>query len=76
MNFKIIKQLPLLGILVFSLCSFVVSKNHNHENYKNDFITRYCDLLNSTFKSEKWTEETVHTKTNLEPEIELKCTFQ
>jgi hypothetical protein len=37
MNFKIIKQLPLLGILVFSLCSFVVSKNHNHENYKNDF---------------------------------------
>ncbi len=48
----------------------IMKKLWENENYKNDFITRYCDLLNSTFKSEKWTEETVHTKTNLEPEIE------
>ena len=37
MNFKIIKQLPILAILAFTLCSFAVSNHYKNEDYKNDF---------------------------------------
>lgn len=47
----------------------IMLKLWENPTYKNEFITRYCDLLNSTFKVENWLEETVNTKENLEPEI-------
>ncbi len=47
----------------------IMRKFWENETYKNEFVTRYCDLLNSTFKVENWLDETVETKETLEPEI-------